>query len=157
LGHRSFSYHRFPLLRKLTRKSFPSTGPLMTARKSPPNTACRCASKQPASYSEAIEEYLKVMRQLPMICSPPCHCDTCAEIPTGRRPLQRAAGGGSPRPLAILVSAAAGRLADLYHSRCTPTRALGMMKRWREKIPDTQQANLAEQRIMILEGIVHHG
>ena len=31
------------------------------------------------------------------------------------------------------------------------------MKQLREKIPDTKQAKLAEERIAILEGVVHRG
>ncbi len=31
------------------------------------------------------------------------------------------------------------------------------MKQMREKVPDTKQAKLAEERIAILEGIVHVG
>jgi hypothetical protein len=51
---------------------------------------------------------------------------------------------------------AAGRLADLYQLTLhDPGRALEVMKQLREKIPGTKQAKLAEERIVILEGIVH--
>jgi len=51
---------------------------------------------------------------------------------------------------------AAGRLADLYQLTLhDPARALDVMKQLREKIPGTKQAKLAEERIVILEGIVH--
>lgn len=49
---------------------------------------------------------------------------------------------------------AAGRLADFcQHTLHDPARALEVMKQLREKIPNTKQAKLAEERIAVLEGI----
>jgi tetratricopeptide (TPR) repeat protein len=53
---------------------------------------------------------------------------------------------------------AAGRLADFYQLTLRdPARALEAMKQLREKIPGSKQAKLAEERIAVLEGIVHGG
>jgi tetratricopeptide (TPR) repeat protein len=51
---------------------------------------------------------------------------------------------------------AAGRLADLYQLTLHDvTRALDVMKQLREKIPNTKQAKLAEDRIAVLERLAH--
>ena len=50
---------------------------------------------------------------------------------------------------------AAGRLADFYqNTQNDPARALEVMQQLREKIPNTKQVRLAEERIIVLEGIL---
>jgi hypothetical protein len=58
----------------------------------------------------------------------------------------------------VSIALAVGRLADFYQLTLNdPARALEVMKQVREKIPGTRRAKLAEERIAVLEGIVHGG
>ena len=58
----------------------------------------------------------------------------------------------------VSIALAAGRLADFYQLTLNdPARALEVMKRVREKIPGTKRADLADERIAVLERIVQTG
>jgi tetratricopeptide (TPR) repeat protein len=111
-------------------------------------------------YAQAIEEYRKVIVEHPEDIYPHLRIADIAlkhlqDAKTAELDLMTALAKSLGEDSAAL---AAGRLADLYqHTLHEPARALEVMKQLREKIPGTKQAKLAEERIDILEGIVHVG
>jgi hypothetical protein len=109
-------------------------------------------------YVEAIDEYRVVIVKYPEDMCPHLRIADIAlkhlqDTKTAELDLMTALAKASGADSAAL---AAGRLADLYQLTLhDPGRALEVMKQLREKIPGTKQAKLAEERIVILEGIVH--
>jgi tetratricopeptide (TPR) repeat protein len=109
-------------------------------------------------YVEAIDEYREVIVKYPEDMYPHLRIADIAlkhlqDAKTAELDLMSALSKASGADSSAL---AAGRLADLYQLTLhDPGRALEVMKQLREKIPGTKQAKLAEERIAILEGIVH--
>jgi tetratricopeptide (TPR) repeat protein len=111
-------------------------------------------------YQEAIDEYRKVIIAHPEDIYPHLRIAELAlkhqnDLKLAELELLSALGKANGQDSTAL---AAGRLADFYQLALQdPTRALEVMKQLREKIPDTKQALLAEERIVMLESIVHNG
>jgi hypothetical protein len=111
-------------------------------------------------YQEAIDEYRKVITEYPEDIYPHLRIAEIAvknldDVKLAELELLSAIGKVTGEDSTAL---AAGRLADLYQLTLQdPGRALEVMKQLREKIPGTKQARLAEERITVLEGIVHGG
>ncbi len=111
-------------------------------------------------YQEAIDEYRKVIIEYPDDIYPHLRIAEFAakhlnDLKLAELELLSALGKAKGVDSTAL---AAGRLADLYqHTLQDPARALDVMKQLREKIPGTKQARLAEERITVLESIVHDG
>jgi predicted negative regulator of RcsB-dependent stress response len=118
------------------------------------------ARAQAGKYQEAIDEYRQVILKYPDDMYPHLRIADIAlkhlqDVNTAELDLMTALAKASG---ADSSSLAAGRLADLYQLTLhNPGRALDVMKQLREKIPGTKQANLAEERIAILEKIVIQG
>ncbi len=108
-------------------------------------------------YTEAIDEYRKVILAYPDDIYPHLRIADLAlkhlnDEKLAELEYMSALGKANGEDSTAL---AAGRLADLYqHILHDPARALEVMKQLREKIPNTQQAKLAEERIAILEKIL---
>jgi len=108
-------------------------------------------------YPEAVDEYRKVIVEFPEDIYPHLRIAELAEkhlddLQLAELELVSALAKAKGEDSTAL---AAGRLADLYQLKMNdPVRALEIMKQLREKIPDTKQAKLAEERIALLEGIV---
>lgn len=111
-------------------------------------------------YQEAVDEYRKVIAEHPDDIYPHLRIADLAvnhlkDVKLAELELMSALGKASGEDSTAL---AAGRLADLYqHTLQDPARALEVMKQLREKIPGSKQAGLAEERIAVLEGVVHGG
>ena len=105
-------------------------------------------------YQEAVDEYRKVIVAHPDDVYPHLRIADLAlkhlnDVKLAELELQSALGKATGEDTTAL---AAGRLADVYqHTLHDVTRALDVMKQLREKIPDTKQAKLAEERITTLE------
>jgi len=105
-------------------------------------------------YQEAVDEYRKVIAEHPDDIYPHLRIAelALAQFHDGKLAeleLMSAFGKATGPDSTAL---AAGRLADLYQRVLQdPSRALAVMKQLRERIPDTKQAALAEERIAILE------
>jgi hypothetical protein len=108
-------------------------------------------------YADAVEEYRKVIAEHPKdvyahlriasLAVDHLHDPRLAEME-----LLSAVSKAEGKDTSAL---AAGRLADLYQVTLQdPARALVVMKQLRDKIPNTKQAKLAEERIVALEGIL---
>jgi len=160
LGIVAFLIIGFPLLRKISENLFSFYGPSDDSTQITPEYSIAEARVNTGKYSEAIEEYRKVIAKHPDDMYPHLRIADIAlkylqDAETAEAELLVALAKASGEDSSAL---AAGRLADLYQFTVhDPTRALEVMKQLREKIPETKQAKLAEQRIMILEGIVRHG
>jgi len=160
LGIVAFLIIGFPLLRKISENLFSFYGPSDDSTQIIPEYSIAEARVNTGKYSEAIEEYRKVIAKHPNDMYPHLRIADIAlkylqDARTAEAELLVAFAKASGEDSSAL---AAGRLADLYQFTVhDPIRALEVMKQLREKIPETKQAKLAEQRIMILEGIVHHG
>ena len=108
-------------------------------------------------YQEAIDEYRKVIVAHPDDVYPHLRIADLAlkhlnDVKLAELELQSALGKATGEDTTAL---AAGRLADLYqHTLHDVTRALDVMKQLRERIPNTKQAKLAEERIATLERLV---
>jgi predicted negative regulator of RcsB-dependent stress response len=111
-------------------------------------------------YQEAVDEYRQVIIEYPSDIYPHLRIAELAvkhlnDHALAELELLSALGKAKGEDSTAL---AAGRLADLYQNTLQdPVRALEVMKQLREKIPGTKQARLAEERITVLEGIVHDG
>lgn len=111
-------------------------------------------------YQDAVDEYRKVIEAHPNDIYPHLRIADLAvnhlkDVKLAELELMSALGKASGEDSTAL---AAGRLADLYQITLEdPVRALEVMKQLREKIPGTKQAGLAEERIAVLEGVVHGG
>jgi tetratricopeptide (TPR) repeat protein len=111
-------------------------------------------------YEEAVDEYRKVIANYPEDIYPHLRIAELAvkhlnDLKLGELELLSALAKAKGEDSTAL---AAGRLADFYQLTLQePARALEVMKQLREKIPGTKQARLAEERIALLDGIVHHG
>ena len=158
VGILAFLIIGFPLLRKIAEHTFSFYTPSDDSSQITPEYSVAEARVNTGKYAEAIEEYRKVIIRHPDDMYPHLRIADIAlkhlqDAETAEVELQVAlakAGGEDSSALA------AGRLADLYQLTLhDPGRALDVMKQLREKIPGTKQAKLAEERIVILEGIVH--
>jgi hypothetical protein len=111
-------------------------------------------------YQEAIDEYRKVIAEhpedvYPHLCIAEIAVKNLDDVKLAELELLSAIGKATGEDSTAL---AVGRLADLYQLTLQdPVRALEVMKQLRERIPGTKQARLAEERIKVLEGIVHGG
>jgi hypothetical protein len=111
-------------------------------------------------YQAAIDEYRKVIAEHPDDIYPHLRIAEMAvenlkDVTLGELELLSAISKATGKDSTAL---AAGRLADFYqHTLQDPARALDVMEQLRERIPGTKQARLAEERIAVLEGIVHGG
>jgi len=158
IGIVAFLIVGFPLLRKISENLFSFYGPSDDSTQITPEYSIAEARVNTGKYSEAIEEYRKVIARHPDDMYPHLRIADIAlkylqDAKTAEAELQAALAKAIGEDSSAL---AAGRLADLYQLTLhDPARALDVMKQLREKIPGTKQAKLAEQRIMILEGIVH--
>jgi tetratricopeptide (TPR) repeat protein len=118
------------------------------------------ARAQAGKYQEAIDEYHEVILKHPDDMYPHLRIADIAlkhlqDANTAELDLMTALAKAKGADSSAL---AAGRLADLYQQTLhDPSRALDVMKQLREKIPDTKQAKLAEERIGILERIIQRG
>ena len=107
-------------------------------------------------YQEAVDEYRKVIVEHPDDIYPHLRIADLAlhhlnDVKLAELELMSAFAKAKGEDTTAL---AAGRLADFYqHTLQEPARALDVMKQLREKIPNTKQAKLAEERIAVLEGI----
>lgn len=105
-------------------------------------------------YQEAIDEYRKVIAEHPDDIYPHLRIADLAlnhlnDVKLAELELMSAFAKAKGEDTTAL---AAGRLADFYqHTLQEPARALDVMKQLREKIPNTKQAKLAEERIAALE------
>jgi len=160
LGIVAFLIFGFPLLRKISENLFSFYGSSDDSTQITPEYSIAEARVNTGKYSEGIEEYRKVIAKHPDDMYPHLRIADIAlkhlqDAQTAEVELQAALTKAKREDSAAL---AAGRLADLYqHTLHDPARALDVMKQLLEKIPGTKQANLAEQRIAILERIVHRG
>jgi hypothetical protein len=111
-------------------------------------------------YPEAIDEYRKVIADYPEdiyphLCIAEIAVKNLDDVKLAELELLSAIGKATGADSTALAT---GRLADLYQLTLQdPARALEVMKQLRERIPGTKQATLAEERIAVLEGIVHGG
>ena len=111
-------------------------------------------------YQEAIDEYRKVVADYPEDIYPHLRIAEMAvkhlnDLKLAELELLSAIGKAKGVDSTAL---AAGRLADFYQFTLQDlSQALEVMKQVRERIPGTKQAKLAEERIVVLEGIVHAG
>lgn len=160
LGIVAFLIFGFPLLRKISENLFSFYGSSDDSTQITPEYSIAEARVNTGKYLEAIEEYRKVIAKHPDDMYPHLRIADIAlkhlhDAQTAEVDLQAALTKAKGEDSAAL---AAGRLADLYqHTLHDPARALDVMKQLRERIPTTKQAKLAEERIVILEGIVHRG
>jgi tetratricopeptide (TPR) repeat protein len=105
-------------------------------------------------YQEAVDEYRKVIVAHPDDIYPHLRIADLAlqhlnDVKLAELELQSALAKATGEDSTAL---AAGRLADLYqHTLHDAARAFEVMKQLREKIPNTKQAKLAEERIAVLE------
>ena|ERR1017187_6563179 len=158
VGIVAFFIFGFPLLRKIAEHTFSFYTPSDDSSKITPEYSLAEARVNTGKYSEAIEEYRKVIVRHPDDMYPHLRIADIAlkhlqDAKTAETELQEAFAKAKGEDSAAL---AAGRLADLYQLTLHgPGCALAVMKLLREKIPGTKQAKLAEERIAILEGIVH--
>ena len=158
IGIVAFLIVGFPLLRKISENLFSFYGSSDDSTQITPEYSIAEARVNTGKYSEAIEEYRKVIAKHPDDMYPHLRIADIAlkylqDAKTAEAELLVALAKASGEDSSAL---AAGRLADLYQFTVhVPTRALEVMKQLREKIPETKQAKLAEERIIILEGIVH--
>src|SRR6266481_4021932 len=158
LGIVAFLIVGFPLLRKISENLFSFYGPSDDSTQIIPEYSIAEARVNTGKYSEAIEEYRKVIVKHPDDMYPHLRIADIAlkhlqDARSAEAELQAALAKASGEDSSAL---AAGRLADLYQLTLhDPARALEVMKQLREKIPETRQAKLAEERIAILEGVVH--
>lgn len=111
-------------------------------------------------YQEAIDEYRKVIAEHPDDIYPHLRIADLAlnhlnDVKLAELELMSAFAKAKGEDTTAL---AAGRLADFYqHTLREPARALDVMKQLREKIPNTKQAKLAEERIAALEELRRGG
>jgi len=112
------------------------------------------ARAKEGKYLEAVDEYRRVMVEHPDDIYPHLRIAELAvghlnNVKLAERELGAAlAKATGPDSIAL----AANRLADLYQDTLhDPAGALKVVKQLRERIPDTKQAKLAEERIAILE------
>jgi predicted negative regulator of RcsB-dependent stress response len=126
---------------------------------SPEYSAAEARVKK-GKYQEAVDEYRKVIIEHPKDIYPHLRIAELAvkhlnDLKLAELELLSAVAKAKGEDSTAL---AAGRLADLYqHELQDPAQALEVMKQLREKIPGTKQARLAEERIAVLESIVHDG
>jgi len=111
-------------------------------------------------YQEAVDEYRKVIAEHPDDIYPHLRIAELALNHLGDHHLFEiellSALGKAEGEVSIVM--AAGRLADFYQLTLNdPARALEVMKQVREKIPGTKRADLADERIAVLERIVQTG
>jgi tetratricopeptide (TPR) repeat protein len=111
-------------------------------------------------YREAVDEYRKVIAEHPDDIYPHLRIAELALNHLGDHHLVEiellSALGKAEGEVSIVM--AAGRLADFYQLTLNdPARALEVMKQVREKIPGTKRADLADERIAVLERIVQTG
>jgi tetratricopeptide (TPR) repeat protein len=108
-------------------------------------------------YESAIEEFRKVIAQYPEDVYPHLRIADLAvehlhDLKLAELELLSAVSKAEGKDTSVL---AAGRLADFYQVTLRdPARALAVMKQLRDKIPDTKQAKLADERIVSLEEIL---
>ena len=160
LGIVAFLIIGFPLLRRIVDSIFSFYTPSDDSSQITPEYSVAEARVNTGKYPEAIEEYRKVIARHPDDMYPHLRIADIAlkhleDARTAELNLQEALAKAKGEDSSAL---AAGRLADLYQLTLhDPARALEVMKQLREKIPGTRQAKLAEERITILEEIVHRG
>jgi tetratricopeptide (TPR) repeat protein len=160
IGLVAFFIFGIPLIKKIGENAFSFYTPSDDSSKITPEYSVAEARVNAGKYVEAIEEYRKVIARHPDDMYPHLRIADIAlkhlqDAGTAEVELQASLAKAKGEDSAAL---AAGRLADLYHLTLQdPARALEVMKRLCEKIPDTKQAKLAEERIGILEGIIQRG
>jgi tetratricopeptide (TPR) repeat protein len=160
LGIVAFLIIGLPLLRRIADYTFSFYTPADDSSQITPEYSIAEARVNNGKYPEAIEEYRKIIARHPDDMYPHLRIADIAlkylkDARTAELELQVALAKANGEDSAAL---AAGRLADLYQLTLRdPARALEVMKQLRERIPTTKQAKLAEERVVILEGIVHRG
>jgi tetratricopeptide (TPR) repeat protein len=158
LGIVAFLIIGFPLLRRISENLFSFYGSSDDSTQITPEYSIAEARVNTGKYPEAIEEYRKVIAKHPDDMYPHLRIADIAlkhlqDAQTAEVELQAALAKAKGEDSAAL---AAGRLADLYQGTLhDPARALEVMQQLLVKIPGTKQAKLAEERIVILEGVVH--
>lgn len=111
-------------------------------------------------YLEAIDEYRKVIAEHPEDIYPHLRIaemvlDHLNDHNLVELELLSALGKAKGE---VSIALAAGRLADFYQLTLNdPARALEVLKQVREKIPGTKRADRVEERIAVLESIIHGG
>ena len=152
-----FSLFGIPLIRRVGEKTGTLYMPSDSSSRIVPEYSVAEARVKEGRYQEAIDEYRQVIEKHPDDIYAHLRIADVAlqhlnDPKTAELELTTALAKAEGEDSAAL---AAGRLADLYHLTLhDPARALGVMKQLREKIPDTKQAKLAEERITVLEGMV---
>ncbi len=160
VGIVAFLIFGLPLIHKIGGKASGLFMPSDATMRIDPEYSLAEARVNEGKYQEAVDEYRKVTAKHPDDIHPHLRVADLMlkhfnDAKTAELELLSALAKARGEYSTTLAT---GRLADLYqHTLHEPGRALEVMKQLREKIPGTKQAKLAEERIAILEGIVHRG
>jgi len=150
----------YPLIRKLGAKTSTLFMPSDEHMRIVPEYSVAEARAKKGEYRDAVDEYRKVIEKYPEDVYPHLriaelalnHLQDHKLVETELRAAVEKAEGETS------IALAAGRLADFYQLTLNdPGRALEVMKRVCEKIPNTKEAYLATERIAALEKIVRTG
>ncbi len=149
-----------PMLRKIGGKTSGLYMPSDEHMRIVPEYSVAEARANEGKYLGAVDEYRKVIAEHPDDIYPHLRIAELALNHLGDHHLVEiellSALGKAEGEVSIAL--AAGRLADFYQLTLNdPARALEVMKRVREKIPGTKRADLADERIAVLERIVQTG
>jgi tetratricopeptide (TPR) repeat protein len=155
-----FAFVLFPMMHKLGGKTSGLFMPSDDQMRIVPEYSMAEARAKKGKYQEAVDEYRKVIAEHPEDIYPHLriaelvldHLNDLKLVETELlSALEKAEGD-------VSIALAAGRLADFYQLTLNdPARALEIMKQVREKIPGTKRADLADERIAVLERIVQTG
>jgi tetratricopeptide (TPR) repeat protein len=160
LGIVAFIIFGLPLLRSIVEKSPSLYEPADDSSRIMPEYSIAEARVNEGKYREAVDEYRKVIAKHPDDIYPHLRIaevvlDHLNDNNLVEAELLSALGKAKGE---VSIALAVGRLADFYQLTLNdPARALEVMKQVREKIPGTKRAKLAEERIAVLEGIIHGG
>jgi hypothetical protein len=155
-----FAIVLYPMLHKIGGKTSGLFMPSDEHMRIVPEYSVAEARANEGKYQEAVDEYRKVIAKHPEDLYPHLRIAELALNHLGDHNLVEmellSALGKAEGEVSIVM--AAGRLADFYQLTLNdPARALEVMKRVREKIPGTKRADLADERIAVLERIVQTG
>jgi len=149
-----FCFVAYPILKRLGEYTGKLFWPDDSHFRIVPEYSLAEARANEGKYRDAVDEYRKVAAQHPDDIYPHLRIAELAlhhlnDVKLAERELMSAFGKATGPDSTAL---AANRLADLYQDTLhDPARALEVVKQLRERIPDTKQAKLAEERIAILE------
>ena len=155
-----FAIVLYPMLHKIGGKTSGLFMPSDEHMRIVPEYSVAEARANEGKYQEAVDEYRKVIAKHPEDLYPHLRIAELAlnhlnDLKLVETELLSALGMAEGE---VSIALAAGRLADLYQLTLNdPARALEVMKKVREKIPGTKRADLADERIAVLERIVQTG